>query len=130
MSQVSPAQASVVGVATLVEAIRLEKEGRYNEATTRCQAVLKLNPRHPDALHLLGVIAMRQSRLADAEDVLRKTLKIAPELAEAHINLAHVYALQEKWRERIAALKAALVLLPGRHDLITSIGKCHESLGR
>lgn len=131
MSQLSGAQAtSSVGIATLMEAIRLEQAGHYAEAATRCQAVLAINPRHPDALHLSGVIAMRQGRVAEAAETLRRVVKIAPKLAEAHVNLAYVYGLQSQWRQRADALRAALALLPGRGDIMFDIGKCHEDLGR
>jgi hypothetical protein len=48
--------------AQLVEAIALHQRGHLAQAREMYEAILKGNPRHFDALHLLGVIAARQSR--------------------------------------------------------------------
>ena len=129
-SNAPPSGSNSAVLAVLIEAMRLEKEGRYEDSLARCQAFLKLSPRHPDAMHLLGVLAMHQGRLDEAADTLRKTVKLSPKLADAYINLAHVYSLQQRWRERADTLKAALTLLPGHPQILSDIGKCYEYLSR
>jgi len=63
------------------QAGRLEVAGRiYAE-------ILEQQPRHADALHLLGVIALQRGRPAEAIALIEQALAIQPHFAWAHNNL-------------------------------------------
>src|SRR5262245_33073739 len=62
----------------LVEAIRLYK------------IVLRRQPHHFDALHLLGLAEAQRGRMAKAEELMRQALKINSGVAEVQSNLANV----------------------------------------
>ena len=46
----------------LQEAIRAHKKGNLQDAERGYQAILRVQPRHPDANHNLGVLAMSVDR--------------------------------------------------------------------
>lgn len=68
------------GASALVEEGLLHhRGGRLQEARARYEAALARMPRHADALHLLGVIAMQEQRYADALDLIGRAIEISPQ---------------------------------------------------
>ena len=72
---------------TLQEAIDLAIQhhtaGDLAKAESIYQQVLQTDPNHPDALHLLGVIAHQKGENDTAVDLITKALKFKPDYAEA-----------------------------------------------
>jgi len=55
------------------------RAGRLEQAQAHYEHALQRVPRHADALHLLGVVAMQQSRHADALDLIARAIEISPQ---------------------------------------------------
>ncbi|KAA0083844.1 O-linked N-acetylglucosamine transferase, SPINDLY family protein [Trinickia soli] len=55
------------------------RSGRLQEARARYEAALVRMPRHADAWHLRGVVAMQESRYADALDWISRAIEISPQ---------------------------------------------------
>lgn len=55
------------------------RSGRLQEARARYEAALARMPRHADAWHLLGVVAMQEQRHADALDLISRAIEISPQ---------------------------------------------------
>ena len=67
-------------VARLIdEGLALHRTGRLDAARAAYERVLALVPRHADALHLSGVVAMQQQRFADAFDLIGRAIEISPQ---------------------------------------------------
>ena len=56
----------------LQRARAMHRAGRVAEAEQAYRAVLAMHPDHPDALHLLGVIAAQRGEEAGARDLLSR----------------------------------------------------------
>jgi predicted O-linked N-acetylglucosamine transferase (SPINDLY family) len=65
--------------ALVEEGLVHHRGGRLQEARARYEAALARMPRHADALHLLGVIAMQEQRHADALDFIGRAIEISPQ---------------------------------------------------
>ena len=65
--------------ALVEEGIVLHRRGSLQDARTRYEAALGRMPRHADAWHLLGVIAMQERRYADALDQIGRAIEISPQ---------------------------------------------------
>ncbi len=59
-----------------------------------------------------GAVAMRNGRIADAEAAFREAVKLAPDLAEVHLDLGLVLGKEGKQQEAIASLTKATELDP------------------
>ena len=70
----------------LQSALALHQQGKIEDARSLYEAVLMLDPEDFDALHLSGVIAYQQKRLADAEVFLTKALRINSGSASVYSN--------------------------------------------
>lgn len=53
--------------------------------------ILALDPKHPEALNLLGIAAFRQHQIEEAESAFRKLTEVMPDNAPAQYNLGLIY---------------------------------------
>jgi tetratricopeptide (TPR) repeat protein len=86
--------------------------GILNEALASLNAALKLKPDAPFAYYLLGVTYYKSAFYEDAEDHLKHSLELAPELIEGHLALANVYVKIQEWSNAIAQLDAYIAASP------------------
>ena len=80
-------------------------ETKYDDATTKLNAVLAANPKQPTALLWLGYIEMKRGNHPAAIDQFRKVLEVNPDDAQAGNDLA--YEMAEHTSDLDGALKYA-----------------------
>ncbi len=95
----------------------LARQGKRDDAIESYQSALNLDPENAALMHDLGVLMISQRRFDEAKDLLLQVIARDPGLAEAHYNLAEVYAkLGQKdhaikhWKESFLANKNKLAL--------------------
>ena len=71
-----------------------------------------------------------QSRLDEAERVVRRVLALRPEFAPAHEDLGGILAMQHRFEEAVASLQTALRLDPGLPLAGKKLGQALAALGR
>ena len=108
--------------ALLDAAIAHHQAGRLDEADAAYRRVLAALPKHFDALHLLGVVAMQRGRLDDARVLIADAIALNPKFAAAHNNLGNVYLRQGRLDDARACFEHAVKLQPG-------FGDAHYNLG-
>lgn len=97
------------------------RSGRLHEARTRYEAALARMPRHADALHLLGVIAMQEQRYADALDMIGRAIEISPQ-ATYFDNLGSALRGWGKLEAAVESYEQAIALDPKQW-------RAHNNLG-
>jgi Flp pilus assembly protein TadD len=70
------------------QAIRLHQAGHFPEAEAGYHHVLRISPNHPDALALLGAIALHDHRIEESIKLISRAIKVNPRNPEYHSNLA------------------------------------------
>src|ERR1700761_6170394 len=70
--------------------------------------ILAALPDDASALHLLGVIRVRQQRLPEAAELLTRSVALQPGEAQARLNLGKVLATLGRHTEAIVELRQAL----------------------
>ena len=60
------------------QAIALHQQGRLGEAKEMYESILKVNPMHFDALHLLGIVAAQSKNPQLAADLMARAIDINP----------------------------------------------------
>jgi len=68
--------------------IALHQQGRLNDAEPAYQNVLREQPIHFDALHMLGVIVLQTGRMAQGAAFIQLAIGQNDQIAAAHSNLA------------------------------------------
>ena len=92
------------------------RQRRWIEAEADARAALALNPDHPDALHLLGLVAWQTGRLDDAVRYIVSTIALVPGYAEAYKNLGIVFSQRGERDHAIAAFCRAVDIDPNLVD--------------
>jgi tetratricopeptide (TPR) repeat protein len=98
---------------TFTRALSSLRQGCYDDAAQFCSEVLENEPAHAQALHVLGVIAVQQGRLNEAEEMFRQAAEICPSDARHHLNLANVLRARDNVEKAGAAYRAAAEAQPG-----------------
>jgi tetratricopeptide (TPR) repeat protein len=114
----------------LRRAVAFHQKGLLRQAETAYLDILRSDPRHFDALHLLGVIAAQTNDPARAVELIQKSVEIDPNQAPPHANLGG--ALMELGRHdaAITSLDRAIALDPGYADAHFNRGNAMRALER
>lgn len=85
---------------------------------------------HPDALYLLGMLAIQTKRPADAVELLSRAVKVRPEAAEYHANLGHALRSMNRLDEAAARYERAVQLNPSYALAHINLGAIRRAQGR
>ncbi|HEX4053983.1 MAG TPA: tetratricopeptide repeat protein [Tepidisphaeraceae bacterium] len=110
-------------------AVRHQQAGRLAEARAIYLDVLAREPNQPDALHLLGVIAVQTGRTDEAIDLIRRAIAINPAVADYHNNLGYALRNQGELDEAIAAWRQAIRLRPEFAEAHNNLGNALRNKG-
>jgi predicted O-linked N-acetylglucosamine transferase (SPINDLY family) len=113
----------------LNEALQHHQAGRLDAATARYHDVLRAVSDQPDALHLLGVLALQQGRPADAVPLIERAVAARSDSAVYHGNLGVAYQSLGRADEARSALERAVALDPRHVDALFNLGVTLQQLG-
>jgi protein O-GlcNAc transferase len=114
----------------LHEALLLHQKGQLAEAAARYRSILAQNPRHPDALHLLGVVELQEGRAANAVTLISDAIGLEPTKAAYHTNLGLAFHRLHRFGEALACLQRALSLTPNDAHALNTRGNILRELRR
>ncbi len=106
----------------LQTAIAHHGAGRLAEAEAIYRRILEAQPRHPDAWHLLGVIAHQAGRSDIAVDFISRSIALNSRNPAAHANLGLALARNGQLDRAVAAYRRALELKPDYAEAHNSLG--------
>ncbi len=93
-------------------AASLHRANRLEEAQTIYHQVLLANPKHPEVLNLLGLIAIERGDYDEAIELIGQAIRIKPDYADAHSNLGNSLYRKGQLDEAVAAYQRAIKLNP------------------
>jgi tetratricopeptide (TPR) repeat protein len=99
--------------------IELHQQGKLADAERIYQDVLRRQPNHFDALHMLGVIAINARHLEQGVDLIRKAIGLNANVAAAHSNLGKALLDLNRPQDALACFDRAIALEPdfaGAHN--------------
>lgn len=94
----------------------LQSMNRNTEAEAICKQIFTVNPNHPEALHLLGVIALRDGNITPAITALSKAVRLDHRNPHYHSNLGLAYHESGRLEEAVEHYRDALTLWAGYAD--------------
>ncbi len=115
---------------TYDQAVSLYLRGQYYSCLEACECILAAKPDDPPTLHLIGMLCYRAGDLNTAAAWFRRCLAVAPDHAEAHIDLALVLKKQGKLEEAVASYRTGLDLDAGNAQAHYNLGLALRMLGR
>lgn len=116
--------------AALHRGLALHQKGKFSEAKSIYEDILKSNPRHFDALNLLGAIAVQTRNYHAAVDLIGKAIAVNPSVAAAHNNRGLALKELQRLDEALASYDMALALKPDYADAYYHRGLALKELHR
>ena len=105
------------------------REGRWDEASERYTALLRLNPR--DSIAQAGLISVHESvDPLRGESQIKILLRQEPDAPHLHFTLGNMYAEQNRWGEAQSAYFAAYRLQSGNPDYAYNLAVSLDQLGK
>jgi protein O-GlcNAc transferase len=92
--------------------LRQQNAGRLAEAESIYRQVLDDHPEHPDALHLLGMVACQSDRVEAAIPLLEQAVSLRPATFQFHYGLANALLNRGRLDEAIASYQRTIQLNP------------------
>jgi tetratricopeptide (TPR) repeat protein/SAM-dependent methyltransferase len=106
---------------TFAQALTLHQRGQLGEAERLYRQVLARHPDHPDALNLLGVLALQTGRNDQAIGLIERALARNDKVADFHNNIAEAY-------RRVGRLDAAAAHFAKAAELQPVFVEAHQNL--
>jgi tetratricopeptide (TPR) repeat protein len=106
----------------LQAAIQHHQLGRLQEAGRIYQSVLERNPNHPDALHLLGVVAHQLGKHQPAAELISRAISLRPNAPAYYANLAEVWRALGQLDRALECCRTALRLQPSYPEAANNLG--------
>jgi predicted O-linked N-acetylglucosamine transferase (SPINDLY family) len=114
----------------LARAVALQRAGHFDVAQALYDQILRLQPRHFDALHLSGLIACERNDPQRAVDLISKAIAINSKYAPAHHNLAIAQAELGRFEAAVRSYDAAIAIDPKNAKTHNDRGNALADLGR
>ncbi len=129
-SQPANPAAAAIASAKLRQAVAFHQQGQLGPAEALYREILQTDPRHFDALHLLGVIALQTGHAQIAHDLIGQAIAVNRQHPDAHSNMGN--ALKELGRlpEALASYDRALRLKPDYPEALYNRGAVLYGLQR
>ncbi len=115
---------------TLAVAMRHHQSGRLQDAERLYRQILAEQPRHADALHLLGVIALQVGRHQVASELIQRAIAISPNAAPYHCNLGAAYQALRQLDDAVVCFRTAVELQPEFPQAQSNLGSVLLQLGQ
>lgn len=106
------------------------RAGKLDDAEGRVRAVLNERPEHPDALHLLGIIALYRGHGRPAAELLGRAVEIDPNDAAFHSDLGNALHACGELDEALRAFGTATRLAPDAAHLHFNLGNALNMKGQ
>ena len=103
--------------------------GDYDGAAQVCRELLNVHPRHPDGLHIMGLIHLRAEGATDAVGFLRHATDRAPWRASYWNSLGVALRAAGKLEEAIASYRHATRLRPDYAEAYNNLGTARRVAG-
>ena len=121
-------QAVIQAQAMFQQALILHQRGQLTQAKTLYEDILKILPKHFDALHLLGVIASQTRNPQLAVELMDKAIKINPNVAEIYSNRGVALKDLKHFDAALASYDRAITLRPDYAEVYNNRGNVFKIL--
>ena len=101
-------------------ALALHQQGKLAEAERLYREILREQPGHADALHLLGVVALQAGQPQTAVDLIGQSLETLPQQPVACLNRGVAYQQLNRREQALECFDLALQFAPDYVDALTN----------
>jgi tetratricopeptide (TPR) repeat protein len=113
----------------LLDAVAAHRSGDLAKAEAAYRAILRAQPKHFDATHLLGAALSASGRNKEAEIFLKRAVALNPKVAAAQNNLGNAVKALHGNAESLPYYERAIGLDPNYADAINNRGNVQLEIG-
>jgi predicted O-linked N-acetylglucosamine transferase (SPINDLY family) len=113
----------------LQQGLQEHQSGQFERAERNYRTILGKNPKHADALNLLGMLLAQTGRDEEGAEMMRRAIALAPNFAPLHANLGETYRRQKKYDQALSSLKRAIALDPRMPDAQNNLSATFADMG-
>lgn len=106
------------------------QQGRLEAAQAGAEQLLRAAPRHPGALHILGVICLQRQQVPEALRWLKKATQADSRNAMIWATLGYALFEGAAFRDAVEAFRKATSIDPRAHPALHGLGKSLQALRR
>ncbi len=106
------------------------REGRIADADAVYRDILKSQPDHADARHMVAIVCLERGELIEAENHFRRAIALDANQARYYSNLGNALGEQNRTEEALACFREALELDPEHLGALRNSATALLSLGR
>ena len=114
----------------MASALAYFRAGRTDKAEAGYKKVVKKDPQHAGAHHMLGVIARQKGKEERAVQLLIKAAKLDPQRPEILCDLGNAFKALGRHKDAIKAHRMVLTLLPNSPEAHSNLGSAYKSAGK
>ncbi len=103
-------------------ALSCQREGRLEEAARIYNQVLEIEPKQPDAIHLLGMVAFANQDYEEAVRLINEAVILNPTVSDYHLNLSSIYLASNQHALAKSHVKVAIKLNPNMSEAHYNLG--------
>jgi tetratricopeptide (TPR) repeat protein len=131
MANSQPLQQNALPGAPQLFALAVERQqaGDFQQAEQLCRQILQAEPRHAEALHLLGVLALQTGKHDAAIDLIRRALQLKPDFVDALNNLGLALKQLGKLDDAAESFRGVIRLKPDHAEAYNSLGTIMQEPG-
>jgi len=112
------------------QAIQAHQIGKVSEAENLYRQIIAADPKHFDALHMLGIVCSGNGKYQDADKFFRAALLIDSKFPPCHVNYGFYLLKQKRLDEAVESFDKALALFPNFAEAWFGRGNALRALNR
>ncbi|MBC7541449.1 MAG: tetratricopeptide repeat protein [Candidatus Sericytochromatia bacterium] len=112
----------------MATALAHHQAGRMASAEPLYRQVLQSEPNHPDALHLLGLLALQTDHPQEAFELIGRALGVVPHSPVFHNSLGTVLQRLDRIDEALGRFQAAVAIKPDYQDARDNLARMQAVL--
>ncbi len=112
------------------EAVRYEKDRRWDEAETLYRAIIQINPDNFEANYRLGMLSITVQNLDDAFRYLQRAMLLKRDDTKVLYQMGVLFFAMGRPQEALEYFNRAMDLRENTASILHYTGLCHEKLGR
>jgi len=114
----------------LARAIELHQQGNIQAAEQLYQTIISRQPNHPDALHLLGLIAQTKGKYEKAQQLIEQAIRQDARQPIFYNNLGNVLLDSGRAKEAIKAFTKARSIAPSLDEALYNLANAYQKNGQ
>ena len=114
----------------LQKAIKADHDGKIQEAKDLYKEILKINSKHPDANHNLGLIELSVNNIETALSLFKIALEANPDIEQFWISYINNLKKEKKFEDAEEVLKKMIIHKPNHPFTYYNLGNTQDILGK